>query len=432
MLRNILLGLGVFAALFAVLIFSGKIPIGNSNNQAKGEVAIWGTLPETQMNRVVQDFNPKAKTYRITYREVPEANFSQMLLEALANGTGPDLILAPHQIILSQAERLYSFPLASFSEKAYKDMYVDGASIFFTPQGALALPVAIDPLVLFYNRTLLSKHGIVNAPQYWDEVLNLAPTLTIRNSKGDFDESAIALGSPNTPYAKDILMATVAELGQVPVLKQYGTDGTPYFTVTANTPLTADGQVYPLATAARFFSQFADPTKSSYTWSQFLGKADDQFVAEKLAMYIGHAGELFQLRARNPRADIGMTYFPQTKGYNTFTTGGRLYGIATLRASRNLNTALTVQAQFGGTELSTSLAAIIGTVPALRSYAGTPGLEEVMARSMLVARPWYDKYPMQSTELVTSMLADIVSGRLGPSDAAAAFVSRLQDLYTPN
>lgn len=432
MLRNILLGLGVFAALFSVLIFSGKIPIGKSSEQAKGEVTIWGTVPETAMNPIVQNFNSQSRTYRVLYRELREENFNQTLLEALASGTGPDMILAPHQIIISQTNRLYAFPIASLSEKAYKDMYVDGASIFFTPQGATALPVSIDPLVLFYNRTLFSKHGIINPPQYWDEVLNITPTLTVRNQKGGFDESAIALGAPNTPYVKDILMATVKELGQSPVLKQYRGDGVPFFTVTANTPALAGGEVYPLATAARFFTQFADPTKSSYTWNQFSGDADDLFVAEKLAMYIGYASELPVLRARNPKADIDMSYFPQTKGYNTFTTGGRMYGLATLSSSKNPVTAFTVQGQFAGVGISPAIASSLGTVPALRSYAATPGLAEVIGRSMLVASPWYDLFPAQSSQLASSMLADIVNGRLGPSDAASSFVSRLQDLYTPN
>ena len=87
MLRNILLGVGVFAALLSVLIFSGKIPLGNKDAEAKGEVVLWGTIDEQQMNRIVQEFNPKATTYRVVYREVPAINFNQILLEALANGT---------------------------------------------------------------------------------------------------------------------------------------------------------------------------------------------------------------------------------------------------------------------------------------------------------------------------------------------------------
>lgn len=431
MLRTILLGVGVFAALLSVLIFSGKIPIGNSGEQATGEVVMWGTLPEVRMNSIIQEFNPKVKTYRVTYREVSEAAFNQTLLEALANGTGPDLILAPHQILLSQSSRLYPFPLSNFSEKVFKNTYVDGASVLFSPAGALALPISIDPMVLFYNRTLFSRRGIINPPAHWNELLDMTPALTILNSKGGFDQSAIALGAPNTPYAKDVLMATVAELGQAAVLKQYNDDGTPRIIVTANTPVTAESEIYPLATAALYFTQFTDPTKASYTWSQYAGKAEDVFVAEKLAMYIGYAGELETLRARNPKADIEMAYFPQTKGYDSFTTAGQLYGIATLKSSRNIVTALTAEAAFASEGVAPALASITGAVPALRSYAGTPGISEVIARSMLVAKPWHDSFPVQSTNLVAGMLADIINGRMGPNDAAAAFVSRLQDLYTP-
>jgi ABC-type glycerol-3-phosphate transport system substrate-binding protein len=149
MLRNILLGAGVFAALFSILIFSGKLPIGKGAAKAKGEVALWGTLPEQQMNRVVQEFNPKAESYRVTYREIPQAQFNQTLLEALANGSAPDLIIAPHQLILANQSRLYPFPIASFSEKTFKDTYVDGAGILFSSAGALALPVSVDPLCFF-------------------------------------------------------------------------------------------------------------------------------------------------------------------------------------------------------------------------------------------------------------------------------------------
>jgi ABC-type glycerol-3-phosphate transport system substrate-binding protein len=431
MLRNILLGLGVFAALFSILIFSGKLPIGDQSQKAVGEVAMWGTLSEVTMNTIIQQFNPQAKTYRVTYKEIPEEQFSQTLLEALANGTGPDLILAPHQLILANSSRLYPFPLASFSEKAFKDKYVDGASVFFTPQGAIALPMSVDPLVLFYNRTLFSKAGIVNPPAYWDEVVSMVPRLTITDQKGNLVESGIAVGAPNVPHSKDLLMATVSQLGQVPVLVQYRSDGSQLLSVTANSPITEGGEVQPLTSAARFFTQFADPSSPSYTWNQYSSDADEQFVAERLAMYVGYASELAVLRERNPKADIEMSYLPQTRGYNTFAVGAQMYGIATLRTSKNPVTSLTVQSQFASEKVSPAFASFFNTVPALRSFAVTSGLPDVVARSMLVARPWYDSFPKESITLVNTMLSDIINGRSLPASAASIFVSRFQDLYTP-
>lgn len=430
MLPKILLGVGLFAALFALLIFSGKIPLGNQQATPQGEVILWGTFPETQMNIIVQDFNPKAKTYRVTYREIPENVFDQKLLEALASGTGPDLILAPYQTILGQTSRIYPFPIASLSEKAFKDLYVDGAaSIFFGQYGATALPVSVEPMVLFYNRTLFAKHGIINAPEYWDDITTDVQKITSLDNTGRFIESGIALGSPNTPYAKDIIMAIVAQLGQIPVVKQYDTMGQPYMTVVANEPVTAGGDIYPLSSAIRFFTQFADPTQKTYSWNQYSGNADDQFVAEKLAMYVGYSGELDTLRARNPRAEIDMANFPQTKGYNSFATGMRMYGIATLKSSKNPTTALSVEAQFAGGEISQKLANIVGGVPALRAYAATPGLSTVVATSMLVAHGWMDTFSKQSSDYITAMISDVLNNRQSVTDAANTFTSRLNGLY---
>lgn len=431
MLRTILLGAGVFAALFAILIFSGKLPIGNQETKATGEVTMWGTVDETAMNRILSEYNPKVKDFRVVYREIPEAQFNQTLLVALANGTGPDLLFAPHQLLLANSSHVYPFPIASMSQKTYNDLYVDGGSVFYSPNGPLALPVTIDPLVLFYNRTILSQRGIANPPQYWDELVSMIPSLTIQRDT-QFDLSTISLGAPNTPHNKEILMSTVLQLGQIPVFTQYNAmDGSVRQLVLANNPATQDGTILPLTTAARFFSQFADPTKNTYTWSQYGGKADEQFLALKSAMYIGFASEFTTLQARNPTADIQLAYLPQTKGYNTFAMTAEMYGVASLRTSRNLFTALTVQSQFASPGIAPALAGAIGQLPAIRSYASTQGLSEVLAKSMLVARPWHDSFPTQSNSLINTMMGDIITGRMGAADAAATFVSRLQDLYTP-
>jgi ABC-type glycerol-3-phosphate transport system substrate-binding protein len=433
MLRNILLGLGLFATVFSMLIFSCKIPVGSckAGNGAKGDVILWGTLPEGPMNAVTQAFNPQAKSYAVRYRYVPEAQFNQKLLEALASGTGPDLIMAPYQTILSQSDRVYPFPTASMGEKAFKDTFVDGASVFYTQAGALALPVSVEPMVLFYNRTLFSKHGILNPPSYWDELTTMAPSLTIKNGN-TFLESAVALGTPGTAYAKDIIMAIVTQLGQTPVVSVPTQLGQSYFDVQVNTPISEGGEVLPLATTNRYFTQFGDPGQKAYTWSDTFGDAVDVFVSEKLAMYIGYSGELNTLRARNPRASIEMTYLPQTRGYNTFSTGMRMYGIATLKSTKNPVAALTVESQFSGAGVAPTISAIVGGVPALRAYAGSQGLDPVVARSMLVARGWYDSHEDESSAYVASMISDIINYRYGVNDASSIFVGRLRDLYSSN
>jgi ABC-type glycerol-3-phosphate transport system substrate-binding protein len=299
----------------------------------------------------------------------------------------------------------------------------------FGPSGAIALPVSIDPMVLFYNRTLFSKHGIVNPPASWDEVSAVTPSLIVRNGN-KFTETAIALGTPSVPYAKDIIMSIVSQLGQTPVVRLPAPAGGSYFEVSVNSPVTEGSEILPLATTNRFFTQFGDQGQKTYAWSESLGDASDFFVGEKLAMYIGYAGELATLRARNPRASFEMTYLPQTKGYNTFAMGMRMHAIATLKTSRNLQAALTTEGEFAQAGVSPTIAGIVGAVPALRSYAATPGLDPVIARSMLVARGWHDSHPQESDMYVSSMISDIINYRYGVNDASSVFVSRLRDLYS--
>lgn len=429
MLKNILLGVGIFATLLSILIFSGKISVGGKDNTPQGEVLLWGTLPESQMNAIVQEFNPKVKTYAVRYVYVPETEFNQRLLEALASNIGPDMIMTPYQTILSQAKRIQPFPAASFGEKAFKDTYVDGASVLYTPEGALALPVSVEPMVLFYNRTLLSKHGIPNPPAFWDEVTAMTPSLTIREN-GRFVESAISLGSPTTPYAKDIIMAIVTQLGQTPIVRTTNQLGETYLSVQANEPVTDGSTILPLATVNRFFTQFGDPGQTTYTWNQSEGNATDKFVGEKLAMYVGYAGELNTLKARNPRAEIEMTYLPQTKGYNTFSTGMRMHALATLRTSKNMSAAFAVESQFASSGVAPTISGIVGGVSPLRAYASTSGLNPVIARSMLVARGWYDSFDKETTAYTAAMISDIINYRYGVNDASSIFISRMRDLYS--
>lgn len=428
-LRNILLGVGIFAAIFAVIIFA-KPDLLNSlkgaQPGAKGDVTMWGTLPENEMNNILQSFNPQAKTYAVRYSYVSEATFEQKLLEALASGNGPDLILTRYQTILSQAPRILPF---SVQEKPFKDKYVDGASVLYTESGALALPVSVEPMVLFYNRTLLSKHGIVNPPTTWDEVSAVTPELTIRNGS-KFVETSIALGAPDVPYMKDITMSVVRQLGQAPVIRVPLQGGGAYYNVTANDPVTSGSEVYPLAATNGFLTQFGDSGQKSFSWNGSLGNATDAFVGEKLAMYIGYSGELNTLRARNPRADINMSFFPQTKGYTTFETGMRMYAVATLKSTKNPLTALTVELQFSDAGVSPSLAGVVGGRSALRTEASAQGLDPVIAKSMLIAKGWYDSHEKESTAYASTMISDIINYRYGVSDASNVFIGRMRDVYS--
>ncbi len=426
------MGAGVGAALFAILIFSGKIPIGSSSGpKLTGTVAIWGTIPEAYMDGMLQQYNIQAKTYTVSYKEIKEDVFVPKLIDALANGTGPDMIIAPYQIILSQLSKIYPFPATSLPETTFKTNLVDAASVFWTPYGAIALPISVEPMVLFYNRSILSKDGIVNPPAYWNEVSDMAPAVNQGGNGGTFNESTIALGTVNNvPYAKDILMTMVKQLRQTPVVQNFTTNGVNY-SISANDKINNSSDVLPLSASIRFFTQFSDPTKNTFSWNSFAPNAVDQFIAEKLALYIGYSGDERTIREQNQKLDLGVTYLPQAKGYNSFATGVRMYGITTLRQTKNSQVALTVEADFAGSVWGPQLAAALGGVPALKNLLSDPNLSIVLAKSTLGASAWYDIAPDATYSLFLNTINDIVTGRQNVTDGTDIMVARMSDLYNP-
>jgi len=432
MFKNILLGAGVLAALLAILIFSGRLPIGgNKKVTVSGSVVMWGTLPQTDMEVILQRFNTEAKTYRVDYLEVPENKFTEKLTNALASGQGPDMILAPYQTLLEHKDRIYPYPSASVSTEQFKNYYVDGASVLLGVDSALALPVSIEPLMMFYNRALFAKHGVVTPPDTWDQLSVIVPQLTVSSAPSVFQENGIAFGTYNNiDNAKDIIMTLVAQLGQVPVTRQVGAAGEK-FTVTANVPIPENQEVEPLTTSVRFFTQFADPQKTVYTWNTLQPRAIDQFAAERLAIYLGYSGDRALLMAKNPRLDFGMRMVPQAKGYTTFSTGMRLYGVATLKRTPNSLASLTAQSMFAGATYGPLLASLAGGVSPLRNViANSTAIDQDLKQSILVSKGWYDTMPLTSGQYIERMINDIISGRSSVSEAVGLCVSRLTELYT--
>ena len=77
-------------AVFAVLIFSGILPIGNSTNSStlpQGKVVIWGTFPSLEMGNAFDAINTTNGTLTIKYVEQPKDNYQKNLVEAFAAGT---------------------------------------------------------------------------------------------------------------------------------------------------------------------------------------------------------------------------------------------------------------------------------------------------------------------------------------------------------
>jgi ABC-type glycerol-3-phosphate transport system substrate-binding protein len=416
--------IAVFLAffIFAVLIFSGILKIGgvsNSTNTPQGNVVIWGTLNSPDINKIIDNLNQSNKNLFVSYIVKPEATYEQSLIEAFANGTGPDLFIMKSDMIGRFEKFVYKIPYASYPERSFRDSFIDGASVYLAPDGITGLPLVVDPIVMYYNKNIFSNAGIAQVPQYWNELFNLSSQLTQKKDDGTILQSMIALGRyDNVAHAKDILATLFMQSGNS-IIKST-TDGT----TTKYVPVLDDNPalltVPPVETVLNFFVEFATPSDSAYSWNRSLPNSLDMFTGGKMAMYIGRASELFKIQSINPNLSFDITQVLQTKGASTKRTYGDIYAISANKKSTNLTASVGVSQLLTTGDNADSFSKAVSLPPVLRTLIAIKPTDLYLSTffdSAVISQSWIDPNSAQSDDIFNELIQNILSNNLSVGDA---------------
>ena len=411
------------AAVFGVLVFSGAIPLGDKAKQrgGLGTVVLWGTTPSTTMAPLLESFNDANPTFIVKYIQKFSETFDRDLLKALAIGTGPDLFFIPDNLAFSYSDKIFTIPYSSYPIASFKNNFAGAGEVFLTQKGILAFPIAIDPLVMYYNRSVLDSNGFVYPPKYWDELVDFVYKLTEKDSSGKIVKSAFALGQfSNVLHAKDILATLFMQTGNPIVAEKEGR-----FTSVLND---SPGK-YNLDSVLQFYISFSDALKDVYSWNRSLPNSQDAFSAENLAFYFGFASELESLVNKNPNQNFFIAPVPQIKNANNKLTSAKVTGIAVSSFSKNFNTALLVAREMAIGEFASQFAKVLGAVPARRNLLkDTPKdtYSPIFYTSALYARSWLDPSPTDTDEIFRGMVEKVLSNNMSPVSAVADASSQLR------
>jgi len=413
---GLLMVLGFFVAV-AALIFSGILPgFKSKSGVSASEIVMWGSLPSNLMSKTVEDINTKNEVFKLTYVQKPAESFENILVEALASGNGPDLIIAPQELILKQQNKIQPIPYTSVTQRVFQDTFIDGAKIFGVQDGFLAMPCYVDPLVLYFNKDLYTNAGIINYPKKWEEIVKEQPALTKVDSRNNVTQSSVALGSfSNITNAKDILSMLMMQAGN-PIIYDAGD-----FNRQVTLSETFGYSPSPATAATDFFLQFSDPSKVTYSWNRALPEAQDVFINSKLANYFGLASELSVIKEKNPHLNFDVALMPQQSGDKRLTFG-RFYGFAVLRSSKKPVVAMGASTALAGQMAEKDMADSIGVVPVRRDLlaTGTTDLfRTVFYNSALISRAWYDFDSAQTTNIFRTMTESIVAGQNSTDNAVS-------------
>jgi ABC-type glycerol-3-phosphate transport system substrate-binding protein len=121
--QTILVAVFLAFAVFAVLIFSGLIKIGSSTSTSglQGKIVVWGTFSSSDVKNSLDSIESVNKNLSLSYVGKDPATYSQDLIEAFANGNGPDLFIISPEMIKKNASFIYKIPYVSYPEKTFTD-----------------------------------------------------------------------------------------------------------------------------------------------------------------------------------------------------------------------------------------------------------------------------------------------------------------------
>jgi len=416
---------GVLALLSLIIIASYQGVINNEVSPYGDGVIIWGTLDERAVLTAIENIAVTDKDFNVVdYFQKDERTFETELVNAIADGKSPDAIILSHEDLVTLRNKLQPIPYEAIPERTFKDNYIDGAEIFARPDGIYAIPLAVDPLLMYWNRDLFAKAGFAIPPATWETLTDVVQVITLRDTTRNILQSTIAFGEyRNVTNAKAILMMLLMQTGSR--LVEEG-DGRYYVALDESL---AEDSSKPFNSTLQFFVEFSNANSPNYSWNRSISDDLTAFLAEDLALYFGFGSEYEKLREQNPNFNFDTASVPQGAGANVQRTYGRFYGLALIKSSDNQQGSYQAIMKLTNGDTVGSLTKELNFAPANRyviAGGATDAYQQTIFNQALIARGWLDPGREESNTIFQTMVEDVVSSRQKVTSAVSDALRRLE------
>lgn len=422
----------ILLAVFGLMAFIAIIFLGGYQAKPSAEeiiygdeVVIWGTLEADVFDVTFRNITQEDKAFGVVkYFKVNERDFDDELINAIAEGRSPDMVIMEADNLVKHRAKLLAIPYESIPLRDYKTAYVDGAEIFALKDGVYGIPFAVDPLLLFWNRDMFASNGLAQAPVSWEEVVaEVVPKITITNTNRDVVQSALAFGEfRNVRNAKEVMTLLTLQSGSKMV-----SENDRGYVVEINQS-TVQGARAPLEAALQFYTDFSNANSPTYSWNRAMAEDKNSFISGDLAMYFGFGSEASNIDKKNPNLNFDIASVPQGGAATALRTYGKFYGFAIPRAATNAQGAFAAANTITSAKYIDELTQGLNLAPVRRDLvaagASSP-YRAIMLQSALIARTWLDPDPEESDNIFLQMVEDVVSNRARVSAAVGDAINRL-------
>ena len=114
---------GIFIFI-AILSFAGFIPspMDKTGKELSGKLVLWGTEDKDVMSEFLSKVSiGLGNKISIAYKQKAKDTFAIDIIEALASGEGPDMIIMPQDLIVRLESKLAPFAPEDYSERDFKN-----------------------------------------------------------------------------------------------------------------------------------------------------------------------------------------------------------------------------------------------------------------------------------------------------------------------
>ncbi|MEK7135011.1 MAG: extracellular solute-binding protein, partial [Patescibacteria group bacterium] len=279
--QAIMAGAIIVIILLLASVFFGILPGSRPTKPPQATLEFWGLFDDLKIWQPIFDaYRKNNDNVYFNYVQMNPNTYERDLVEALASSKTPDIIMFHSSWLAKHGNKISPLPETVMNLRNFQEAFPDVATVDFVSQNKIyALPVWIDVLAMFYNKDLFNTAGIATPPKTWDDFIKTVQKLSKKDKFGSLTKSGAAIGTANNVNnAADILSLLMLQAGT----KMISDDGTE---AAFDRPITAGSSTYePGESALRFYTDFASPKSSAYTWNDKLSNSFDAFTSGQTAI----------------------------------------------------------------------------------------------------------------------------------------------------
>jgi multiple sugar transport system substrate-binding protein len=419
-------------SLTGFLIFSSGLSCTRQDRLPAYTLVVWNLFDDSDAwKEMIESYVASVKadqTKQPVKIEYYKKNFSgyrqyeEELNNAIAAGKGPDIFTIHNDWLPRYQSKISPMDDGAKGAQSFSRRFVDAASDDFLVGAKIyAIPLSVDTMALYYNEDLLKNAGIFDPPRTWDEFKDDVVRLTVFDKdKTTVIRAGAAIGADdkNVNRASDILSLLMMQSGSPMVDEEHKR------TIFNEKLRDKNENSYSIGGMAfQFYTDFANPAKTIYTWNPAMDYSIDAFYQARAAMMLNYSYNIPVVKAKAPKLKFSIAPMPQIAGATRPVNYANYWAMTVSIGSSRPKESWDFLSYISNPEISKKYLAKAGKPTAQKDLAEWQANGEdlnmaVFAKQSLTAKSWYQVDPITNESILNDAIKSVVLGRVTPEEAS--------------